>query len=69
MGNNKKDKSGFRQITFGLENEKKFNFSKINRDLFFTVKTKSIVYLRPFLSFLLFAIFQRQNFMYFGHKH
>ena len=34
----------------------------------FIIKTK-VAYLRPFLSYLPFPIFWKQNFMYFGHKH
>ena len=55
-------------MTFGLENRKKFNFSKIYEKNVFIVQAK-VVYLHTFLSFLPFLKFSKQNFMYFGRKH
>ena len=49
--------------------EKKFNFSKIYQKVFVLFLKPKVVHLRPFLSSLPFPKFEKQNFIYFGHKH
>ena len=38
-------------------------------ELFFSFSISKVVYLRPFLFYLPFPKFWKQNFMYFAHKH
>ena len=48
--------------------KRKFPIYFFKIELFLFSKLK-VVYLRLFLSSLLFPKFKKQNFMYFGHKH
>ena len=48
-------KKGFRYILLKLD--------------FFSTSNSKVVHLRPFLSSLSFTKFQKQNFVYFRHKH
>ena len=43
--------------------------AKYFRNDFFSLSKPKVVYLRPFLSFLLFLKFRKQRFIYFGQKH
>ena len=63
-----KVKTDVDSLRFVLIMEQKFPkyFVKLN---FFSFLKPNVVYLLPFLTFLQFPKFWKQNFMYFGHKH
>ena len=48
---------------------KKSSISQNISTNFFSLLKPKVVYLRPFLSYLPFSKFWKQNFMYFGYKH
>ena len=49
--------------------KKKVQFHQIYQPIFFSLSKPKVVYLRPFLSSLLFSKLWKQNVMYFAHKH
>ena len=65
----KKIKTGVDRPLLISKLKKKFNFSKLYQKFFFSSSKPIVVYLRPFLSFLLFLEFWKQLLIYFGHKH
>ena len=53
----------------GFDNENQFFLYILLKLNFFSIWKPKVVYLHPFVSFLPFPKFLKENFMYFSHKH